>query len=106
MSWIYLIIAGFGEVGFVTFMKLSDNFKRLKYTLLCLASGGVSFFLLSIALKEIPVGTGYSIWTGIGAAGSVLVGMIFFKESSDWKRILFISMVILSVLGLKIISPH
>jgi quaternary ammonium compound-resistance protein SugE len=106
MSWIYLVIAGFGEVGFVTFMKLSNNFKHLKYTLLCVASGVASFFLLSKALKEIPVGTGYSIWTGIGAAGSVLVGMIFFKESRDWKRILFISMIVLSVVGLKIIAPH
>jgi quaternary ammonium compound-resistance protein SugE len=106
MSWVYLIIAGFGEVGFVIFMKLSDNFKQLKYTLLCLASGCTSFFLLSIALKEIPVGTGYSIWTGIGAVGSVLVGMIFFNESRDWKRMFFISMIIISVVGLKIIAPH
>ncbi|WP_088072575.1 DMT family transporter [Gottfriedia luciferensis] len=106
MEWLYLFIAGIGEVGFVIFMKLSNNFKKLTYSILCIASGCISFFLLSIALKVIPVGTGYTIWTGIGAAGSVLIGMMFFNESRDWKRLFFITLVIGSVIGLKIISPH
>lgn len=106
MEWLYLFIAGIGEVGFVIFMKLSNNFKKLTYSILCITSGCISFFLLSIALKVIPVGTGYTIWTGIGAAGSVLIGMMFFNESRDWKRLFFITLVIGSVIGLKIISPH
>lgn len=106
MAWIYLIIAGLGEVGFVTFMKLSNNFKRLNYTILCNLSGLASFYLLSKALHDIPLGTGYSIWTGIGAAGSVILGMLFFNESRDWKRLFFISLVVFSVVGLKLIAPH
>ncbi|MEH6939284.1 multidrug efflux SMR transporter [Bacillus sp. JJ664] len=106
MAWIYLLIAGLGEVGFVTFMKLSNNFKKLNYSILCVLSGWISFYLLSKALKVIPVGTGYTIWTGIGAAGSVIIGMMFFKESRDWKRLFFITLVIASVIGLKVISPH
>ncbi|MET3196946.1 multidrug efflux SMR transporter [Bacillus sp. OAE603] len=106
MAWIYLLIAGLGEVGFVTFMKLSNNFKKLNYSILCVVSGWISFYLLSKALKVIPVGTGYTIWTGIGAAGSVIIGMMFFKESRDWKRLFFITLVIASVIGLKVISPH
>ncbi|WP_088044635.1 multidrug efflux SMR transporter [Bacillus sp. EAC] len=106
MAWFFLFIAGLGEVGFVIFMKLSNNFKKLNYSILCIISGWISFYLLSKALKTIPVGTGYSIWTGIGAAGSVIIGMIFFNESRDRKRIFFISLVVLSVLGLKLISPH
>lgn len=106
MAWIYLLIAGLGEVGFVIFMKLSNNFKKLNYSILCVVSGWISFYLLSKALKVIPVGTGYTIWTGIGAAGSVIIGMLFFKESRDWKRLLFITLVIASVIGLKVISPH
>ncbi len=106
MAWIYLLIAGLGEVGFVIFMKLSNNFKKLNYSILCIVSGWISFYLLSKALKIIPVGTGYTIWTGIGAAGSVIIGMMFFKESRDWKRLFFITLVIASVIGLKVISPH
>jgi len=106
MAWIYLLIAGLGEVGFVTFMKLSNNFKKLNYSILCVVSGWISFYLLSKALKVIPVGTGYTIWTGIGAAGSVIIGMMFFKESRDWKRLFFITLVVASVIGLKVISPH
>jgi quaternary ammonium compound-resistance protein SugE len=106
MAWIYLLIAGLGEVGFVTFMKLSNNFKKLNYSILCVISGWLSFYLLSKALKVIPVGTGYTIWTGIGAAGSVIIGMMFFKESRDWKRLFFITLVVASVIGLKVISPH
>ncbi|GGI18500.1 DMT family transporter [Gottfriedia solisilvae] len=106
MAWFYLLIAGLGEVGFVTFMKLSNNFKKLNYSILCVVSGWISFYLLSKALKVIPVGTGYTIWTGIGAAGSVIIGMMFFKESRDWKRLFFITLVIASVIGLKVISPH
>ncbi|UII56195.1 multidrug efflux SMR transporter [Cytobacillus spongiae] len=104
MAWIYLIIAGFGEVGFVLCMKLSEGFSRIPYTILTIISGFFSFYFLSMALLVIPIGTGYAIWTGIGAAGSVIIGMIFFKESKDWKRLLFISMIISGVVGLKVIG--
>jgi quaternary ammonium compound-resistance protein SugE len=104
MAWVYLIIAGFGEIGFVIFMKLSKGFSRLPYTLLTGLSAFFSFYFLSKSLLDLPVGTAYGIWTGIGACGSVLLGMIFFGESKDWKRLLFIVMIIGSVIGLKVIS--
>ncbi|NHM33184.1 DMT family transporter [Neobacillus terrae] len=104
MAWFFLLLAGCGEIGFVIFTKLSDGFKVHKFTVLSIVSGVLSLFFLSKSLLSIPIGTGYAIWTGIGAAGSVILGMLFFGESRDKKRILFIAMIIFSVLGLKLIN--
>lgn len=101
MSWTFLVIAGLGEIGFVSFMKLSEGFTKTRYTILTVLSSLVSFYFLSKALLGIPIGTGYGVWTGIGAAGSVLLGMYFFGESKDWKRLVFIGMIISGVIGLK-----
>lgn len=101
-AWLALIIGGFCEVGFVTMMKLSDGFRKLKYALLTILFMIISLYLLSYALKYIPIGTGYAVWTGLGAVGSVLVGMIFFKESRNFLKLLFIFMIILGIVGLKI----
>lgn len=102
MAWLTLIIAGFFEVAFVTTMKLSEGFKVKKYTALTVLSGALSFYLLSLALTEIAVGTGYAVWTGIGAAGSVVVGMLFFKESRQPAKLFFLTCIIAGVAGLKI----
>ncbi|GKW46189.1 multidrug efflux SMR transporter [Planococcus sp. NCCP-2050] len=102
MAWLTLIIAGFFEVAFVTTMKLSEGFKVKKYTALTVLSGALSFYLLSLALTEIAVGTGYAVWTGIGAAGSVVVGMLFFKESRQPAKLFFLTCIIAGVVGLKI----
>lgn len=104
MGWIFLIISGLGEVGGVTFMKLSDGFRRWKGTVGAVAAGFVSFFFLSKALQSIPISTAYGIWTGIGSIGSVILGMIVFGESRDWRKMLFLSMIITGVIGLKVIS--
>ncbi|WP_071396446.1 DMT family transporter [Bacillus tuaregi] len=104
MEWIYLIIAGLCEVGFVIFMKLSDGFTRHRYTLLTLIFSAFSFYFLAKALLIIPIGTGYGIWTGIGAAGSVILGILFFGESRNWKRVMFLLMIIAGVVGLKSIG--
>lgn len=104
MAWLLLILAGICEVGFVTFMKLSDGFTKHKYTILTILLSIFSFYFLSMALTIIPIGTGYGVWTGIGAAGSVLLGMLFFGESKNWKRILFLMMIVISVIGLKMVS--
>ncbi|WP_409253967.1 DMT family transporter [Bacillus sp. SCS-153A] len=104
MSWFYLITAGLFEVLLVTMMKLSDGYKKMVPTVLAFIFGGISFYLLSLALVSIPVSTGYSVWTGIGSAGAVIAGMVFFNEKRDIKRIFFISCIIISVMGLKIIS--
>ncbi len=104
MSWLFLVLAGIGEIGFVTFMKLSEGFTRRKYSVLTGLSAFASFYFLAKSLLELPVGTAYGIWTGIGAVGSVLIGMFFWGESRNWKRLVFIAMIIGSVIGLKIIS--
>ncbi|KAA0948429.1 multidrug efflux SMR transporter [Sporosarcina sp. ANT_H38] len=102
MSWLILVIAGLFEVAFVIMMKLSVGFKNKKYTILTVLSGALSFYLLSVAMKDIPVGTGYAVWAGIGAAGSVLIGMSFFREKRSVLKFLFLSFIIAGVTGLKL----
>lgn len=104
MAWLFLLISGIGEIGGVTFIKLSQGFKRWKPTVGAVVSGFISFYFLSLALRDIPMGTAYSIWTGIGSAGSVLLGMYLFKESKDVRKLLFISMIIAGVVGLRIVG--
>ncbi|NDV68493.1 QacE family quaternary ammonium compound efflux SMR transporter [Dysgonomonas sp. 25] len=104
-DWLLLFAGGLCEVGFVTMMKLSDGFRKLKFSLLTIIFMAVSFYTLSLALKAIPIGVGYAVWSGIGAVGSVLVGIIFFKEAKDIKKILFIAMIIIGIVGLKL-STH
>lgn len=102
ISWLFLLIGGVCEVGFVAMMKKSNGFKVLKYSLLTILFMIISFYSLSHALIEIPIGIGYAVWAGIGAVGSVLVGMIFFNESKDIKKILLIAMIIIGIVGLKL----
>lgn len=80
MDWIFLLVAGLCEMVFVVMLKLSDGFKKVGYAILTIIFMSASFFLLSLALKTIPIGTGYAIWTGIGAVGSVTLGMIVLKN--------------------------
>lgn len=89
---------------FVVMMKLSEGFKKLKFSLLTVLFMTASFFLLSLSLKTIPIGTGYAIWTGIGAVGSVVMGMILFKEKKSVLKLLFIAMILAGVIGLKLTS--
>lgn len=102
MAWIFLIIAGICEIGAVASLKLAEGFKRLVPSICFVLVGLSSFYFLSLALKEIPMGTAYAVWTGIGSAGSVALGMIFFKESKDRVRIFLLSLIIIGVIGLKI----
>ncbi|ATF10840.1 multidrug efflux SMR transporter [Brevibacillus sp. HB1.2] len=104
MAWAMLIIAGFAEIGGVISLKLTEGFTKWKPTVACLIFASISFYLLSSAVQTLPVGTAYAVWTGIGSAGSVLVGMLFFKESRDRKRILFMTGIVISIVGLKFIA--
>lgn len=104
MAWIYLIIAGFFEVGFTTCLKLSNNFTNTKWTIGFFVCISLSFYFLNQAIQKIPLGTAYAVWTGIGAAGTVLLGIFFFSESADFWRIFFIVMLIASIIGLKLVS--
>ncbi|HYC86543.1 MAG TPA: multidrug efflux SMR transporter [Chryseosolibacter sp.] len=105
MAWLYLIIAGLFEVGFTTSLKLSENFSNRLWTLVFLVSITLSFVFLNKAIQTIPIGTGYAVWTGIGAIGTALIGIFFFDEPADFWRMLFIFMLIGSIVGLKAVSP-
>ncbi|WLD94697.1 multidrug efflux SMR transporter [Alkalihalobacillus sp. AL-G] len=104
MSWIYLILAGIFEMtGVVMINRLHThrNFTSLFYLLI---GFGASFLFLSLAMKTLPMGTAYAIWTGIGASGGAMLGMIFYGEEKSSMRILFIFMVLGSAVGLKFIT--
>ncbi|MDX8366052.1 multidrug efflux SMR transporter [Cytobacillus sp. IB215665] len=104
MSWILLVLAGFMEIGGVTFLKLSEGFSKLKPSLFFVLFMGLSFIFLSMSLKEIPISIGYGIWTGIGAAGSVLIGMFAFNDPKDYRKLALVSGIIISIIGLKLVS--
>ncbi len=106
MGWIYLLFAGLCEIGFTTFLKLSENFKYFWPSVGFLALAALSFSLLSSSLKTIPLGTAYAVWTGIGAFGTALIGIAFFSEPADFWRIIFLFLLIFSIIGLKAVSPH
>ena len=104
MAWFYLVIAGLFEVGFTTSLKLSDNFSKTGWSLLFFVCISLSFYFLNKAIQHIPIGTAYAVWTGIGAVGTVLVGIALFKEPADFWRMFFIILLIGSILGLKLVT--
>jgi quaternary ammonium compound-resistance protein SugE len=104
MAWVYLILAGIFEVGFTTMLKLSDNFSKLYPTIGFGIFSILSFWLLTKAAQTIQLGTAYAVWTGIGAVGTVLIGIFFFQESAGFWRIFFISILIMSIVGLKLVA--
>jgi quaternary ammonium compound-resistance protein SugE len=106
MAWIFLVIAGMCEIIFTTFLKLSDNFTRLWPTMAFTSLAMLSFFFLSLSLRSIPLGTSYAVWTGIGAFGTALIGIIYFGEPADFWRIFFLMMLIGSIIGLRMVSGN
>lgn len=94
MAWVVLILAGLFEVGFTTCLKLSENFTQWKWSAGFFICISMSFFLLNKATQTIPLGTGYAVWTGIGAAGTVIIGILFYKEPADFWRLFFIFLLI------------
>lgn len=100
--WVILILASFCELGFTVFMKLSDGFKNKKYTVLTIVTVSLSIFLLSIATKTLPLGVAYAVWTGLGTIFTVSFGIFVFKESRDRKKLFFMGMVLLGVIGLRL----
>lgn len=104
MSWVYLIGAGIAEMTAVFFMGKSKGYQILKWSIASILSFALSFYLLSKSLEVIPLSLAYSIWVGIGAAGGVILGMLYLNESKNRWRIFFLLMIISSVIGLKIVS--
>ena len=104
MAWILLLTAGLFEVGFTTCLKLSDSFTKLVPSLLFFVFAAASFYLLTRAMRAIPLGTAYAVWTGIGAFGTAIIGMILFKEQVGFWRVFFLIVLIGSIVGLKMVS--
>lgn len=104
MAWIYLVAAGLLEIGWAIGLKYTEGFSKLWPSVATLGTMIASFVLLSVALKTIPVGTGYAVWTGIGVAGTTVIGMAFLGESREVLRILCLVLIIAGVLGLKLAS--
>ena len=104
MAWVYLIVAGGLETLWATTMQLSEGFTKLGYSLLTLGVMAASVLLLAQAMKSLPMGTAYAVWTGIGALGAVIVGIGFFKEPASAGRIFFATLLLVGIVGLKATS--
>ena len=102
MAWIYLLIAGVLEIFWAISLKYTDGFSKLWPSVSTVAGMIASFYFLAQALKTIPVGTGYAIWTGIGAAGTAVFGMILFAEPASALRLLCIALIVAGIIGLKL----
>ncbi|ODS02633.1 hypothetical protein AUC71_14355 [Methyloceanibacter marginalis] len=105
MSWAYLLLAGLFEIGFASTLKLTEGFTKLWPTLIFAACILLGFLFLEKSLKEIPLGTAYAIWTGIGVAGTAIVGILVYKEPATALRLFFIVTLIGSIIGLKYATP-
>lgn len=101
MAWIYLIIAGIFEVVWAIGLKYSQGFTKLFPSLVTFGGMVISFYLLSISIKTLPLGTAYAIWTGIGALGSVILGILLFSEPLNISRVIFLSLILAGIIGLK-----
>jgi quaternary ammonium compound-resistance protein SugE len=105
MAWLILFVAGLFEVGWAVGLKYTVGFTKLWPSLWTAASMAASIFLLAMALRTIPLGTGYAVWTGIGALGTVTFGILYLGESTDLLRMASIALILIGLVGLKLASP-
>lgn len=106
MPWAYLIVGGLFEVGFTTCLRHVDNFRNWPWTIGFLVSVGISMALLEFASRSIPMGTAYAVWGGIGALGTVIVGILWYHEPASLPRLLLILGVVGCIAGLKLTAGH
>jgi quaternary ammonium compound-resistance protein SugE len=102
MAWVYLIVAGLFEIGWAIGLKYSEGFTRLWPSVATLAAMTVSIVLLAMAAKQLPIGTAYAVWTGIGAVGAVILGIVLFHDPATPARLLCVGLVLLGIIGLKL----
>ena len=105
MSWIYLFFAGLFEIGWAVGLKYSQGFPRLWPSLATMGAMTISVFLLGLALRTLPLGTAYAIWTGIGTIGTAILGIVLFSEPAEALRLACIGMIAAGIIGLKLVSP-
>jgi quaternary ammonium compound-resistance protein SugE len=106
MAWIYLSIAGILEVVWAYYMKQSDGFSKLWPSIITVFTMLVSFWLLSLAMRTLPLGTSYMVWTGIGAIGAFIVGIMFLGEQANTMRIIAAALIVSGIVAMKISSPQ
>ncbi len=104
MHWIYLLIAGLFEISWAVGLKFSHGFTQIIPSILTVIGMIASFYFLALALKNLPLGTAYAIWTGIGTVGTVILGIILFKEPATALRLLCIALIICGITGLKLLT--
>lgn len=104
MAWVYLVVAGLFECGWAIGLKYTDGFTRVVPSLLTVSAMGISFWLLAVAMKTIPVGTAYAVWVGIGAVGVAIMGMVLFGESRDVMKIGCLVLIVAGIVGLKLVT--
>jgi quaternary ammonium compound-resistance protein SugE len=104
MAWVYLILAGLFEVAWAISLKYSQGFTRLWPSVATVVSMAISLGLLGVALRSLPIGTAYAVWTGIGAVGAVLLGIVLFGESANAGRLACVAMIVAGIVGLKLLS--
>lgn len=105
MNWVLLVTAGLFEIVWAIGLKYTDGFTRPAATLVVVIALIISMALLGLAVRGIPIGTAYAVWTGIGAVGTAVGGIILFDESRDWTRLLCVGLIVLGILGLKFTHP-
>jgi quaternary ammonium compound-resistance protein SugE len=105
MAWVILVLAGLFETGWAIGLKYTAGFTRLWPTFWTAAAMVVSLWLLGIAMKSLPVGTAYSVWVGVGAVGTVILGIVLFGEPSNPARLISVALIIAGILGLKLATP-
>ncbi|WP_297075581.1 multidrug efflux SMR transporter [uncultured Enterococcus sp.] len=106
MAWIYLVIAGIFEVVWATLMKASEGFSKLGFSIATVIGMIASFYFLARALKTLPMNLAYPIWTGVGAVGSILVGVWLYKEKLSLATWFFVGLLIVGIIGIKVTSKH
>ena len=106
MAWVILILAGILEVGWAVGLKYTQGFTRLWPSVATISAMTVSLALLGVAVRTLPLGTAYAVWTGIGTVGTVVVGMLLFGESTSLIRLLCVSLIISGIVGLKLVTPQ
>ena len=106
MAWTYLLIAGALEIGWAIGLKYTEGFTRLWPSIATILTMIASFYFLALAVRSLPIGTSYAIWTGIGAVGTSILGMVLFGEGTSAARIACLALVIAGIVGLKLTAEH
>lgn len=106
MAWVVLVVAGLFEVGWAVSLKYTKGFTQLWPSVTFVVSTIASVYLLGVALKSLPLGTAYTVWTGIGAIGTVTLGILLLGEPADLRRLACIGLILAGIVGLRLVSPH